>query len=229
MSIIATPSITITPVTGEYVTPNILVNASFETGYEGFLTGSATSPPSGVGRTQDQAYMGTWSLYRSWTSGGDVDSQCFYNIGSQSHFWTRFWYYFTVLPNGAGFKVVRYQDSGFNHANGMQILSGKWIWVGNTAENIAYTDTSPITGAWHSVEFEWNKTTKQIHMWQDGTAMLQGSSTDSGLSWSGATLTYTTEINPVQLDIIRVINARTNSGTAYFDRIAVSNAGRIGP
>src|SRR5690242_1765936 len=55
--------------------PDILDNASFETGFDG-LTNGAGGTPEGVTRDDTLAYDGSWSVERSWVPNpnGDVGS-----------------------------------------------------------------------------------------------------------------------------------------------------------
>lgn len=217
---------------GGFATPDILNNASFETDFDGFHDGASGTTLIAATRTNAQAFSGSWSVTRSWSSGSDVESQLFYNISNPTHFFARTYFRLTALPNGGGFKIFRFVDGGYSTYNGMQMepFGTRWIWVGGSAENqIALTDTViPADSAWHYVEFEFDQTNKIIRMWQDGTAMGSGGTPDAGLSWTGNDLHYTSAPPPDRLDLIRIINARTNSGSIFIDRVAVSTQ-RIGP
>lgn len=226
-----------TPETG-YATPDILNNASFESGWDGF-TNSGGSPPSGnVVRSTDQAYSGSYSVKASWTqnAGTDEGALCIYDVGSGlTTFNTRFWYYFTARPGTIGFKFVRYQDVGFNEMpGGLQLESGSnaWLWCIDPTASFADFGTGPEIGGWHWFEYEWDTVNKTVKFWHDGT-QIGGSGTVGEITWSGLVAHYTGNYTPRNMDVFRIINGSpgypTNSGSAYIDRIAVSSLGRIGP
>lgn len=236
----ATANVTVTavvpPPPGGFATPNILNNASFETGFDGFVTGSGTSP-TGATRSQDRSSAGTWSLKQSWNNNtSDVSAQAFFDLGAnRTQVFARTYFYQTAWPNGGGYKFFRLQDAGYNTTTGIQVLNGRLAWITGNAGYIAmaYIGSGlPSTNAWHSIEFELNTVTREVRVWVDGVAQSFTVYYDpsADLTVSGTTLRYSDAVTvaPARyLDLVRVINPSTNSGSAYFDRIAASTQ-RIG-
>jgi hypothetical protein len=222
--------VTVTVSSG-FETPDILNNASFETGWDGFVDGTFSSSPAGVSRSTDHAYNGSYGLKWVWASGREYGSQTFYDIGSnRTHFWVRVWFYAAAWPNGAGFKLFRLQSAGGEYQRGIQWLNGELCWITSNA-GVAYFHATPTLNTWHSVEYEYDQSNHVIRVWYDGQPQTWSIYLTGGvLSASGYDL-HDSSGDPVAryLDLIRVINVATNSGSFYVDRVAVSTRGRIGP
>jgi len=224
------------PPTGSFAAPDILREASFEAGFDGFLTGNGTAV-TGLTRTQSRAALGSWSLSQSWNRNtGDVSAQAFYDLGAnRTHVFVRVYFYHTAWPNGGGYKFVRLQDDGYNTTSGIQVLNGRLTWITGNASYIAMAYLSgplPSVNAWHWIEFELNIVAKEVRVWVDGIAQSFSVyyQTRPDLTVSGTTLRYgnATTAVPRYLDLLRVINPTTNAGSVYLDLIAVSTQ-RIGP
>lgn len=221
---------------GSYATPDILDNASFESGWDGFVNGSLVTPSGFVERSTDRGYTGATSLKFAWNNNViDQGAEVFYDIGaSRAHVFARCWFYMaTAYPNGSGYKFFRYQDSSLGGISGIQILNGNFCWL-DQSSNIIYGGAPPSTDTWHSLEFEMDLTARELRMWVDGSARTwttKWSDPSNHYTINGETLSFDASapvITPRYLDINRLINPTTNSGAAYFDRVAVSTQ-RIGP
>ncbi len=224
-------------------TPDLLNNASFEQGeggdgWSGFRDGANNPEPSGnVSRSTEQSKDGSYSIKFAWDNNtADLGAQVFYNIGSRTHVWARTWFYIaTAYPNGQGFKFFRVQDPGFNQICGVQVLNGKFVFV-TPSGDISYVGNGvPSVNAWHSVEFEVDLANTTASVWVDGVAQSSGGiwyDPNNHLSWNGTQLNYGVNGGMTAagyLDITRIINPTTNTGAAYFDRVAISTLGPIGP
>jgi len=232
----ATSSTITVTASGGYATPNIVNNASFETGWDGFTT-STGGTPTGMTRSAAWAKDGSYCIRRAWNNnGGDQSASVFYDAGTITHVWARCWYRVTTAwPNGGGFKFFRFQNVGFGDLIGVQYLNEHLTMIVQLGGQISACYFSGVSGETvgvdHSLEFEIDNSTRQIRAWVDGTAVNWSEYSDTaGLtSISGTTITYSSSFVPKWLDICRVINPTTNSGAMNVDRVAISTAGRIGP
>ena len=231
------PTIT---VTGSYQTPDILNNASFENSWGSFVNLSGGTPSGDqLSLSTDQAKDGTYSVKFGFSNTGqDVGAQVAYNlVGQASHLWIRGWFYGTAWPNGGGFKFFRMQDASLSGTVlGIQWLNGHMLLCTPGSSYIYISSGLPSLNAWHSLEYELDFSAHQTRVWLDGTIQTYFS------IWSPGSDNPTTDGNgltsfntnagltfPGYLDICRIINQCTNSGAWYWDRVAVSSLGRIGP
>ena len=116
-----------TPDTG-YQTPNLLVNASFEQGWDGFTDWTGVNAPKSVTRSKTAAAEGSWSVLRTITPTptGDVGSQFMYIFGNEKRVWMRFSFKLTTEVSTI-MKFARFYDPT-NNTN----LGGFFIEAGNS-------------------------------------------------------------------------------------------------
>ncbi len=231
---IDTTTQTVTP-TGTLA--DILNNGSFETDWSGFRNGSGLAPSGAIVRSSVRARDGSYAVGVAWDRNAtDLSSQIFYDIGSgRTHLWVRAWFYVaTAWPNGAGFKFFRFQDAGYGKVTGIQTLNGQLAIL--TADGRAtYAGPLPAVDMWHYVEWEFDTANRVIRVWVDGAIRTLRIYYDPygvmALRDNGTALYYGTADVPAPryLDLLRVINPTTNTGAVYFDRVAVSSVGRLGP
>lgn len=231
-----------------YATPNILNNASFEgASWSGFRNANNTGDPTGsVALSTDYAYDGSYALKFAWdhNAGDQAASVYYYFTGAGDNF-MRAYFYHTAYPNGPGYKFGPRFVNGQGKLCGIQILDGYLLLVvtypvGAGTPHGAYIRMGavPSLNAWHSIELECDYTNQQVRAWLDNVACTPGtiiSDPDNVLSKSGNTVNVGTYlgvgalIQPDRIDVCQTINPTTNTGAAYFDYIALSTAGRIGP
>lgn len=239
-----------------YQTPDILNNASFETGWDGWTDWSGNVPPQNVSRDTTQAYSGSYSVVRTWTPNpsADTGSQFIYSYTAVDRLWTRFYFRLTATIS-TYFKFWRHYDPlfatnlgglwiGADNNNG--IIQAGWDQEdGSILTPIGLTQAQVINGAWHSLEVDywrngdpsgwpsmafWFDNTPQSL--PDGTAVtFQGSGNSS--YWSGGRLYAGQRVSSVKLGILEALatlNAgNTTTGQVNIDRVAFSSLGRIGP
>ncbi len=219
-----------------FAAPDILDNASFETGWDGFMNGGG-GDPAGPARSTTVAYDGTYAAEFSFTSStSDQSYQMFYDMGAgRTKVYVRTWFYLTAIPNGPGWKFFRAQDDGYDATLGIQTQDGQLAFdYGDPSEldvAIIGSGFAPTLDTWHSLEFLWDETVTPtvIRIWYDG--VLQTGSVYYGTSFNyvGTDLQWTgPAFTPRHIDLNRVINPCTNSGSIFFDRIAASTM-PIGP
>lgn len=202
--------------TGHFETPDILNNASFETGWDGFTNWSFNGAPTGVDRATDYAYSGSYSARRQWTPnpGGDLGTQFAspYLGAGYDRMWVRFYFRLTS-PITSIMKFARFYNGGFtNNQGGFFIQSGNatlgWGWDQEDASivtPIGLSQAQVIDGKWHSIEVDyWRNGDPSGYpsaaFWfdgnpqslPDGTKVVYDCSTTSGSCnhsyWSGGRL-----------------------------------------
>ncbi len=231
------------PTIGGFFTPDILNNASFETvgNFDGFEDAAPPGDPSGSQFSQStaQAFSGVRSLRFGFSNtGGDISAQAYYPLGSdRTHIWARTYFYQeTAYPNGQGYKFDRFWNANKSHIIGVQILNNRFIWVSESPYSIIYISSGlPSLNAWHYLEQEVDITNRRARFWLDGAVMnsyqLWDPNPNNLYSFNGDWLewSFSNQIVPRYFDMIRLINACTNSGAVYKDRVSLSSVGRIGP
>jgi hypothetical protein len=247
--------VTITlPPLGGILTPNILNNASFETGWEGFTNWSGSAAPTGVSRDASGGYAGSTSILRSWTPNPSSDggAQMLYRLPASDRVWVRFYFRLTA-PITSIMKFVRFYDTNFNAAMGGFFIGqgAKILSYGNDQENGAITtwiglqQNQVIDGNWHSLEIDnWRNGDPSGYpsqaFYYDGVQVSMPDGNDvqyrgaGNISyWSGGRLYSGMRSSSLKLGYIEwlaTLNAgNTTTGQINMDRIAVSTAGRIGP
>lgn len=237
---------------------NILDNASFETGWDGFTDWSADAAPSGVSRDSTQASDGSWSIVRSWTPNpnSDVGSQLLYQFGSADRIWIRFYFKLTA-PVTTVMKFARFYDTRFATSfGGFYLGSGNDVFdFGTDEENgsivtpIGVTQAQVIDGRWHSLEMDYWRNGDptgfpSAAFWLDGqpASMPDGTpvkyacpmaATCNASFWRGGRLYSGQRVNTAKMGFIEwvaTLNAgNTTTGRVNLDNIAMSTSGRIGP
>ena len=146
-----------------FVAPNILNNASFETGYDGFTDGSRNTPTNPT-RDATQAYSGIYALRKVLpvTTGiGDVGSAASFDLTGggltvgYNRLWARFYFYFDAAIDGI-LKFQLWFDPPLNiQFAGFYTYQGYIYW--SFASGSAGAKLAPIrslVNGWHSLEVD---------------------------------------------------------------------------
>jgi hypothetical protein len=267
------PTITVSAASGGYATPNIVTNASFETGegatgWSGFTnnSGGDPSPASGnggftVARSAEQAYGGTASVKSSFAANASDAAVAFTSPPfSQTTVYARVWFYRTgALPNTAH-KWIRFQTAGLNGVRGGLYLSSAnnditWSEAVNSNIGVALGTGLPTANVWHSIEVQYDRSTwnvagkgPRVRFWYDNVVRVGPSPTtyfgsggtaywgrDDGTPdvagpWLYAGAADGSASPSAYLVFDDTYNGgNAQSGSFYYDRIAISSLGRIGP
>ena len=232
---------------GSFPIPDVLNNASFETGFDGFLNTSLQPSPTGVTRDCTTASDGSCSVKRSWVpASGDVGSQFLAHVGSVDHVWVRFYFKLTS-PVSTIMKFARFYDSSIaTNFGGLFLKSGNNIFsFGTDQENsavvttIGLTQAQVIDGNWHSLEFEyWRNGDPSGYpsaaFWFDGNQVSMPDG-PAGLSmfWKSGRLYAGQRNSSVKMSYMGWVGTlnggNTTTGSVNLDKIAISTLGRIGP
>jgi hypothetical protein len=188
----ATVSFQVQVVTG-FAPADLLNNASFETGWNGFVDWSyrpLPSPASGlfsITRSQDVAYDGAWSA-RSTFGPTLLDNRVYLAFPFGNHLDTyvrAYFYIFGSVPNNHH-KWIRFQTTAFNGVQGGLYLASStggvtWCDVAsrpNSNVDIPLGIGIPTFNTWHSIEVEYDRTAwdsphgPRVRFWYDGTAAV---------------------------------------------------------
>ena len=152
----------------QHVAPDILNNASFETGFDGFSNWSFNGAPLGATRdSTTPAADGKVSLKHAWTPnpGADAGSKTASRLGGNyDHVWLRFSMRITA-PITTIMKFARFYDAGFNaNFGGLFLGSGDNVLTFGTTATRRTARSRPrsashkrswIDGKWHSIEMEY--------------------------------------------------------------------------
>ena len=231
---------------GAFATPDLLDNASFETGWDAFHNWSGGDPSSTsastIVRSTEQAFNGTTSAKVAIPSSGSEQGVQFnYTYGDRSSVFLRFYYYATNFPTSQ-LKWVRWQTAGFgehpislyteNSGQPAAISFESGTPFGNT--NNFYNGMGNMSGflnAWHYWEFEVDSSVARVRTWHDGVVQVPTPNGSSGNFVVGEYL-HSGGGPMVGVGMITVAptsNAPTgNAFDIYFDRVALSTQ-RIGP
>lgn len=234
---------------GSFATPDLLNNASFETGWDGFQnnSGGSPSPASGsfsISRSQDHARDGTWSAKSTYAANGTDNAVAFtYEFGTQEHFFARVWFYRTGNLPTNHHKWIRFKNAAFDPPTDGLYLSTSgmsWVWMNSNPGSLdLYLKVNgkaliPTANAWHSIEVEYDFTNSRARFWYDGalvTAFDVQNATNITVDPVNGWLTCST---PPSGNRSRIVfddtynGGNTASGAFYYDRIAISTK-RIGP
>jgi hypothetical protein len=250
---VAVASFAVTSATG-FQTPDIVDNASFETGWDGFSNGGGGSP-TGVTRSTEHAFSGAYGVKKvlPTTQGSDVGGTFiypYYDIGpgkTYDRLWGRFYFYFDAAVNGT-FKFQIWEGTSDQYG-GFYLMDGYvgwWFvdWAWSSAGMCALTPLSELLSGWHSLEVDYWRNGDpsgwpSVGLWLDGEQLTrcQGSPPAPGY-WSGGRLyagrRQTQSGNATGLgtyNLLGVLNgtpANTVPGDVWVDRVSVSSVGRIG-
>lgn len=238
-----------------FTTPNILSNASFESGWDGFTDWSGGKPPTGVTRDTTHASDGSWSVLRTWTPNpnGDDGAQFVSMMkGHVDHVWVRFYFRLTNHLTTV-MKFARFYDDTFGgNFGGFGLGQGGRIFTfGFNQENsaiatwIGLQESQVIDGNWHSLEVDYWRNGDpsgfpSAAFWFDGKpqGMPDGHDVEywgagNKSYWQGGRLYAGERKSSVQMfmmEWLATLNAgNTTSGQINLDRVAISTVGRIGP
>ena len=186
-----TATVTVT-VASAFALPDLLNNATFETGWEGFVNWGYGTPSPGTGtfsisRSQDVARDGGWSAKSTFgPNGSDANVQFAYPFGDHLDVYARVWFYIAgAVPNNHH-KWIRFQTAGFNGVQGGLYLASStggitWCDAGsspNSNVDIPLGIGIPTFNAWHSIEVEYDRTGwntargPRVRFWYDGAVAV---------------------------------------------------------
>ncbi len=242
------------PEVHDFAPANILNNASFETGWDGFTNWSAGPIPAGVSRDSTQAADGRWSVRRSWVPNptGDVGAQFLYHVGATDRVWLRFSFKITSGVTTV-MKFMRWYDPQFNSSLGGFYLEqgARLINFGTDAENgsiytpIGVTADMALDGRWHTLEMAyWRNGDASgfpcASFWFDGRVAAMPDNTPvkytgagNVSTWNGGKLCSGQRGTAKQIGYIEMLatlnGGNTTTGSIWIDRVSISTIGRIGP
>jgi hypothetical protein len=258
-----TASFRVQVVTG-FAPPDLLDNASFETGWSGFTDWSLAPLPSpalgifSITRSQDVAYDGAWSAKSTFgPTAADNNVHLAYPFGNQLDAYVRVYFYIASDVPSTHHKWIRFQTTGFNGVQGGLYLASStggvtWCDAGsrpNANVDIPLGIGIPTFSTWHSIEVEYDRTGwntahgPRVRFWYDGVATVGPTPPNTVTAFWGDDTGTPAVAGPwlyigalaraafpsAILAIDDTYNAgNTNSGTFYYDRIAISRQ-RIGP
>jgi hypothetical protein len=233
--------------------PNILNNASFETGWDGFTDWSGSGTPTGVSRdcSMGSPTAGTCSVRRSWTpSSSDGGSQFIYHAPASDRLWLRFDMKLTTVPT-TQMKFMRWYDPRFTtHVGGLYLDQGTLTFGtdeenGNIVTPIGVSGATLTDGKWHQIEMDYWRNGdpsgfpsaafyvdgKQVSLPDGAKVTYQGAGNSS--FWKGGRLYTGVRNSTVQLGYIEMLatlnGGNSTTGSVWIDRVAISSTGRIGP
>ena len=230
-----------------FATPDILNNASFETGWDGFTDGGSGVPVN-MTRATDQAYRGTTSAKYSWVPNLlDAGAAAYYNFNAipRDEVWTRLYFRLAAgwsLPFVQKFHL--FYSASASVDGGWHLNDGSGLWWTVYAESSSVASVivpraSITSDTWHSIETHYRRngeTLPNAAFWYDGVQVTKPDGPDpagGGMTWlSGRLYSGPTRRNSYKLGLFKLggtLNPQSGSGTMWFDRVAASSLGRIGP
>jgi hypothetical protein len=247
-----------------FATPDIVNNADFESGFDGFTdnSGNPPSPSSGafsISRSTDQAKTGSFSMKSTYTATGTDASIAFHSVGfSQMTVFARVWFYRTGNLPDTHHKWIRFQTGGLNGVRGGMYLSSltgglTWAEASNSNIDISPGIGTPTANTWHSIEVEYDRSTwnvagkgPRVRFWYDGNVQVPGSQPgilnstafwgdDNGNATVAGPWLYSGTADSQAYPSGYLVfddtynGGNTQAGVSYYDRVAVSSLGRIGP
>jgi hypothetical protein len=237
--------------TGSFATPDVVNNASFESGWENFHNGSFNDP-SACTRDNTRAFAGSISVLRALpvtdiSIGGALDYG-FYAIGPQRAYdrlWTRFYFYLDAAVDGTLKFHILFGSGYATHFGGVYLHNGFLgfdviaEWNQYSVPHITMATLSSLIGAWHSVEVDYWRNGDpsgypSLGLWLDGVPITSGGLPGQG-SWVNGRVNVGERATSDQISVARwlgVLNgapANTVAGNVWVDRLAISSVGRIGP
>jgi len=237
-------AITVALVLSGFATPDILVNAGFESGWDGFKNFSS-GDPNGATRAQDFAHTGQSSARFAWSpSGGDIGAEMAFSFSPADRLWVRF--HFRVSSNVSTiWKFCRNRATGFGTLVGGLFVEDntKIISWGFDAEmnaqtaGIGLTKAQVLDGNWHSIEYDYWRNGDpsgfpSVAFWFDGDP-VSGSSAASPGSWQNGRLVAGQRGATVRVGMLQLMGTlnggNSTSGQCNIDDFAISSVGRIGP
>lgn len=179
------------------ITPDILNNASFETGWEGFVDWSFGPPgPLNVGgfsctRSQERAKDGLWSVKSVFApNGGDGRVEFGYPFagGARANVYARVWFYLMGALPTTHRKWIRFQTASYGGVKGGLYLSAftggvTWCDAANQQIDVDIGIGIPSFNTWHCIEVQYDRTNygsasgPRARFWYDGGAVVGPSPT----------------------------------------------------
>lgn len=159
-----------------FATPNIVNNASFETGWDGMHGFGSTGPPQLAFRDNTRAYTGSWSAKRTLTvnsssdTGGGLDAAFYSNTfwftpdRRTDRLWTRFYMYLDGSFDGIHKFHQLYGAAGYSPQFGGLYLTNNYLRTFLAPENDGINGgsgvgglvpQSSLVGAWHCIEMDY--------------------------------------------------------------------------
>jgi hypothetical protein len=188
-----------------FAVPDLLNNASFETGWDGFVSWSYGTPSPATGtfslsRSQDVAHDGVWSVKSTFgATGVDANVQFAYPFGDHLDVYARVWFYISgAVPNNHH-KWIRFQTAGFSGVQGGLYLASStggmtWCDAGTSPNSNVDMDLGvgiPTFNTWHSIEVEYDRTGwntahgPRVRFWYDGAVTVGPTSPTSVTAYWG--------------------------------------------
>lgn len=152
-----------------FAVPDLLNNASFETGWDGFKDWSGGTPgPLNVGgfscvRSQEHASDGLWAVKSTFApSGADNHVEFAYPFGSRLDVYARLSFFLTGALPTSHRKWIRFREAGFGVVLGGLYLSSvtgglTWVHAENSQIDVDLGVGVPTFNAWHSIEVEYDR------------------------------------------------------------------------
>ena len=224
-----------------FAQPDLLNNASFETGWDGFQNNNG-GPPDGTGgativRSTEQTFGGSWTA-KSTLPPGQSANRFNYTYGTRGHVFVRFYYYATNHPTD-NHKWIRFQQAGFGPLIGGLFTQDPgqvphWSFFNSTPGNAAnrFDDLGlTLFNSWHYWEIEYDNSNARVRFWHDGVTTVPTVNPTSNNFINGGWLHSGggPDVDPGMIVLDGTVNAgNVNTAVYYYDRIAISTQ-RIGP
>lgn len=220
---------------------NIVDNASFESGWDGFTSWSGGTPAN-VTRTTEQAFDGSYSVRFTYpiNPNNDVRGELARVGTGHEEYWVRWHFYMTAVPNTVAWKFMRTRVHWETLLGGV-IIAGGGIRFGfgreanATLHDIGAPPLSTVLNQWNTIEVHYRRNgdaTPNAAFWFNGNRVSHPDGPSSyGVYWSNGRM-YAGERNASELIsnifFLGTFN-RGNSvnGAVYVDRISISTRGKI--
>jgi hypothetical protein len=181
-------------VTG-FAVPDLVNNASFETGWEGFVDWSFGSPgPANLGgfsctRSQEHAKDGVWSVKSTFgPNGGDQHVEFGVPFTAQQDVTVRVGFYLIGSLPTTHRKWIRFQTAGYGGVQGGLYLSSltggvTWCDAANQQVDVDVGIGVPTFNAWHTIEVRYDRRDwagphgPRARFWYDGAVVVGPSPT----------------------------------------------------
>jgi hypothetical protein len=226
-------------VSAGFATPDILNNASFESGWDGFTNPSGGTPSWQL--SNEQAQQGTTSAKFTFGPGSGGGGMMF-SFAGRDDVYFRTYFYATQFPNDAH-KFMRFFAPALgNPAEGLNPGGNQrlqWVFVDNSNIGLDLGLGVPTLNAWHSFEVHYMRngdTYPKARFWYEGKAVPGDPNLKPGTInkafWDGEWLvagdrSYTSKIGVIAFSPT-INGGNSNSGVIYMDRVALSSK-QIGP
>lgn len=229
---------------GVFAPPDILTNAGFESGWDGFRSFGA-GEPTGVIRARDHARTGEVSAKFAWSpSSSDVGAQLAYAFRPQDRIWVRFHFRLTSAVS-TSWKLCRNRARGFGSlVGGLFVESGARIvtWgfdseLGARTCGIGLHADDVLDGNWHSIEYDYWRNGDpsgfpSVAFWFDGDP-VSGQAAPRPADWHEGRLVAGERSANARIGVIQMMGTLNGgnhtTGQCNIDDVAISSVGRIGP